>query len=325
MTTDIHCHLIPRTLLDRALVRADGRVRMLHEEGERIDLEVNGRFFGLNPVFFDVGRQLGRMDELGIDRSILSLATPLVFYGGQDELEDATVCNDGLAEAVRADPARFGAWAFLPMSDPAAAAAELRRCVARHGFVGGHIASNVNGRYPDDESYGAVFEAAVELGVPLFMHPATPLGREHMRDYELTTVAGYLFDSTIAILKLICSGTLDRYPDLKLVCAHTGAFSLPMRARMQREVDTNPELSARLTKPVESYLAGLWYESVCFEPAMLRYATTVVPVDRIMLGSDGPFPLGEADPVGFVSRALSDPDERRKVLADNALRLFGDK
>jgi aminocarboxymuconate-semialdehyde decarboxylase len=325
MTIDIHCHFIPRSFLNRALNNPASGVRLLRDEGEHIDLTVGSRFFGLNPVFFDKDRQRERMQALGIERSIISLATPMVTYGetGSAAAEGARICNDGLADVVRQDPERFGAWAFLPMQDPQAAAAELTRCVRELGFVGGHIATNVNGRYPDHDCFAPVFEAAIDLDVPLFMHPVTPLGREHMTEYELTVVAGYLFDSTIAILKLICSGTLDRYPRLKLVCAHTGAFSLPMRARMQREVDTNADLSGRLTKPIEEYLRGLYFESVCFEPAMLQFAASVVPVDRIMLGSDGPFPLGESDPVGFVANAIADPGDRDKIFRQNAIRLFG--
>lgn len=325
MTIDIHCHFIPRNFLDFLLRDPGSEVHLLREEGERIDISVGPRTFGLNPVFFDVERQLRRMDELGVERTILSLATPLVNYRsrGADARETAMLCNDGLAETVRRNPARFGAWAFLPLQEPELAAAELRRCVAEHGFVGGHIASNVNGAYPDSELFKPVYEMAIKLDVPLFMHPANPLGREHMSEYELTVVAGYLFDSTIAILKLICSGTLDSYEELKLVCAHTGAFSLALRARMQREVDTNPDLARRLTKPIGEYLRNLYFESVCFEPEMLNYARHVVPLERIMLGSDGPFPLGEADPVGFVNRAIPNADERALILHDNARRLFG--
>ena len=325
MTIDIHCHFIPRDFLDLLLRDPSSGARLLREEGECIDISVGTRLFGLNPVFFDVERQLRRMDKLGIERTILSLATPLVSYHsrGADAREAAVLCNDGLAETVRTNPARFGAWAFLPLQEPDLAAAELHRCVTEHGFVGGHIASNVNGLYPDSQLFKPVYDMAIELDVPLFMHPVNPLGREHMSEYELTVVAGYLFDSTIAILKLICSGTLDRYERLKLVCAHTGAFSLALRARMQREVDTNPNLAMRLTKPIGKYLCNLYFESVCFEPQMLNYARHVVPLERIMLGSDGPFPLGEADPVGFINRAIPDADERALILHENARRLFG--
>ena len=206
------------------------------------------------------------------------------------------------AELAVAQPGRFLAWAFLPMQDPVAAAAELRRCVREHGFVGGHVATNVRGTYLPDEAFRPIFEAASELDVPLFCIRSIP-GRDRTGDYELTVVAGYLFDSTINVLRMICSNFLDRYGGLKLVCAHTGAFSLMLRNRMQREVDTNAALSRTLPRKVGDYLRGLYFDTVCFEPDYLRYAAGIVPAEHLLLGSDAPFPLGEADPVNFVRKA----------------------
>jgi aminocarboxymuconate-semialdehyde decarboxylase len=92
------------------------------------------------------------------------------------------------------------------------------------------------------------------------VRPAFPAGKERMRDYELTVVVGYLFDNTINILKMICSGFPDRWPVLKLVCAHTVAFNLILRSRMQRKADTNAQLSATLKAPVGQHLCGLYFE-----------------------------------------------------------------
>src|SRR6202012_1401440 len=147
---------------------------------------------------------------------------------------------------------------------------------------------------------------------PLFVHPADPLGKDRTREYELTIVAGYLFDNTINILKLICSGFLDRWPTLKLVLAHAGAFSLNLRARMQREVDTNPMLSSTLKMPIGDYLRRLYFDSVCFEPAILRYVTDAVSPERLVLGSDAPFPLGDPHPVDFVRNAL--PESQAELI-----------
>jgi aminocarboxymuconate-semialdehyde decarboxylase len=154
------------------------------------------------------------------------------------------------------------------------------------------------------------------------VHPADPAGKERMRDYELTVVAGYLFDNTINILRMVCSGFLDRWPKLKLVCAHAGAFSMILRARMQREVDTNAQLSATLKAPVGDYLRRLYFDSICFEPDILRYAVSVVPVEHVLMGSDAPFPLGEPHPVSFVRSALP-VAQADAILTKNAARLFG--
>lgn len=324
MITDIHCHYVPDPFFKFAQGRPEFAITTKRREGEAIDLDIRGMHFGLNKTFFDMEKQVERTRRDGVERAILSLATPFIDYRLDAALaiEGAAVFNDGLATAIASDRRRFGGWAFLPMQDPEAAARELRRCVRDHRFIGGHVASNVCGVYLNDHRFTPIFQTAVDLDVPLFVHPADPLGKDRTREYELTIVAGYLFDSTINILKMICSGFLDRWPTLKLVCTHGGSFSPALRARMQREVDTNPLLKRTLTKPVGEYLRQLYVDSICFEPAMLRYVAEVLPVEHIMLGSDAPFPLGEPHPVAFVRDALP-AAQAKLVLEQNFERLTG--
>ena len=324
MITDIHCHFIPDDYF-RFVQQADAfDVHVAVRQDDAVDLVCRGARYGLNRTFFEPAAQLERMGALGIDRTVVSLATPLVNYFVEPQLalQAARLCNDGFAALIAEHPTRFAAWAFLPMQDPEAAAAELRRCVREHGFVGGHVATNVRGSYLPDERFEPIFRAARELDVPLFLHPVDPPGRDRTESYELTVVAGYLFDSTINIFRMICSNFLDRFDGLKLVCAHTGAFSLMLRNRMQREVDTNAELSHTLPRPIGDYLRGLYFDTVCFEPDYLRFATGIVPEENFLLGSDAPFPLGEPDPVNFVVRALPEP-HAKLVLGENFRRLTG--
>ncbi|MEH2471713.1 aminocarboxymuconate-semialdehyde decarboxylase [Nitrobacteraceae bacterium AZCC 2161] len=324
MITDIHCHFVPDEFFRFAQTRDEFAIRIKRREGDAVDLDIRGMHFGLNTTFFEMPRQVERMQRDGVERTILSLATPFIDYhlDAGIAIEAARVFNDSLASAIASDRAHFGGWALLPMQDPQAAALELRRCVRDHGFVGGHIASNVRGVYLHDQQFEPIFQAAIDLNVPLFVHPADPLGKDRTREYELTIVAGYLFDNTINILKMICSGFLDRWPTLKLVCAHAGAFSPILRARMQREVDTNPQLSSTLKMPVGEYLRRLYFDTICFEPAILRYVADVVPVEHLMLGSDAPFPLGEPDPVNFVRNALP-ADQVELILNRNFDRMLG--
>lgn len=324
MITDIHCHFIPEELFLFVQARREFDTRLTANDGEHIDISVRGMHFGLNPIFFEPARQVERMDRLGIDRTVISLATPLVNYYLDPELaiEAARLTNDGFAKLIVGNPSRFDAWAFLPMQDPAAAASELRRCVRDHGFVGGHVATNVRGTYLPDEAFRPIFDAAQELDVPLFLHPVDPPGRDRTGDYELTVVVGYLFDSTISIFRMICSNFLDRYSSVKLVCAHTGAFSLMLRNRMQREVDTNATLAQSLPRKVGDYLRGFYFDTVCFEPDYLRLAVGIIPAEKLLLGSDAPFPLGEPDPVNFVRRALP-PEQAELALSENYHRLIG--
>jgi aminocarboxymuconate-semialdehyde decarboxylase len=324
MITDVHCHFIPDAYFRFVRQRSEFEVRVDAAPGDSVNLVCRGALYGLNTTFFDPERQLLRMNALGIERSVVSLATPLVDYYVDAELamKAARLCNDGFAQLVASDPRRFAAWAYLPMQEPSSAAAELRRCVREHGFVGGHLATNVRGTYLPDESFRPIFDTANELDVPLFLHPVDPPGRERTGEYELTVVSGYLFDTTINIMRMICSNFLDRYGKLKLVCAHTGAYSLMLRNRMQREVDTNAKLSKMLNRKVGDYLRDLYFDTVCFEPDYLRFAAGIVPAEHLLLGSDAPFPLGEPDPVNFVRRALT-ADDAELALSKNFSRLIG--
>lgn len=322
MITDMHCHFVPGPFLDFVTRHDEFAIRVAAPQGDDVWARFGSLDVRLNTTFFDLTKQTARMRTLGIQRSVLSLATSFIDYSVPADLacRAARLFNDGLAAAIegRVD---FRGWAFLPLQDPAAAALELRRCVSELGFVGGHVASNVNGLHLHEDMFAPVHRVASELGVPLFVHPADPAGKERMRDYELTIVAGYLFDNTLNLLKLVCSGFLDRWPDAKLVFAHTGAFGLLLRARMQREVDTNPMLSKTLTRSVGEYMRRLYFDTVCFEPAVLRYATSIVPIEHFVMGSDAPFPLGEPEPVDFVRKALP-ADQAHKVLAENFDRLL---
>ena len=324
MITDMHCHFVPEAFLRFVRSREEFAVRIEREQGEAVDVAIHGKVFDLNTTFFSLDRQIARLDRLGIDRTILSLATPFIDYhlDAPVAIEAARVFNDALAETIGRNNPRFGAWAFLPLQDPPAAA-EFTRCVRDLGFVGGHVASNVRGTYLHADAFHPVYAAATDLDVPLFVHPADPAGKERTRDYELTVVAGYLFDNTINILNIVCSGFLDRWPRLKLVFAHTGAFSLVLRARMQCEVDTNPRRPyGHLKRPIGDYLAGLYFDTACFDPAILRFATTVVPVEHFVMGSDAPFPLVVPNPVTFVREALP-PAAAELVLSRNFDRLTG--
>ncbi len=320
MITDMHCHFVPEDYYKLVRGNATFAVREVARRGEMIDVEVRGTTFALNDTFFDADRQIQRMDRLGIDRTVVSLATPLINYFSESGLaiDAAQTCNDGFARLVATDPKRFAAWAFLPMQDPKAAARELTRCVKEHGFVGGHLATNVRGAYLDAPQFEPIFEAARGLDVPLFMHPADPAGKDRTAEFELTTIAGYLFDTSINIFRMVCSGFLERHPGLKLVCAHTGGYSLMLRGRMQCEIDKNPSIRKTLKRSVGEYLDDLWYDTAGFEEGYISYAATVIPPERLLFGTDAPFLLVLPDPVGFVRRSLSGPQAEAALGANFA-------
>jgi aminocarboxymuconate-semialdehyde decarboxylase len=320
MAIDVHCHYIPEAYWRHIQQEARFGVRLTWGEGQKGQLRVGSKEYRVSREFFDLGLQIARMDRLGVSVAVISLATPLINYSAPESeaVRAAEIFNDDLARVRREGRGRFEGWAFLPMQNPEAGARELRRSVQQLGLRGGHIASNVSGRYLSDPAYGPIFEAAVALDVPLFVHPSNPPGQDRLGDYELEVVTGYLFDSTLNIFHAIFGGLLDRYPALKLCVAHVGGYALLLRGRMQREVDTHPELARRIQRPVGEYLKRLYYDTICFEAGYLDYAANVVGSNRLVLGSDAPFLLGEPDPVAFVRKVFGDGRPSQQILHENA-------
>ena len=294
MITDVHVHHVPEPFARFVEKAAPYRMRREPASGESITVNIGELKYGLNRTFFDPERVIKRMQEMGVDHAVLSLATPFVKFDVPASLgvEVAQLYNDEIARMHKAAPDTFDGWAFLPMQDPEAAANELRRAVRNLGLIGGYLPSNVKGRYLDSEEFAPIFEAAAELDVSLMVHPSNPPGRERMGDYELAVVSGYLFDTTLNIFHMIFGGLLDRHPDLRLYCTHLGGFAPFLRARMQRELDTNPALAARLKRPLSAYLQSIYYDTICFDPV---YTMTISSDDAprpdeivvIMAISDG--------------------------------------
>ena len=328
MITDVHVHHVPEAFAQFVEKAAPYAIRRETRRGESIGLHVGQLEFALTRTFFDPERLLARMAEMRVDRAVLSLATPFVNFDVPASLgvEAAEIYNNEIASLRKAFPDRFYTWAYLPLQDPNAAASELRRAVTTLGASGGYLPSNVKGRYLDDDDFNPIFAAAAELGVPLMIHPSNPPARERMSKYELAVVAGYLFDTTLNIFNMIFGGLFDRFPSLKIYCTHLGGYAPLLHLRMQRELDTNPLLAARLKKPLQEYLQSIYFDTICFDPAYAYAAIQSGTVVRshLVLGSDTPFPLGEPDPVSFVERSFGshEPALAERLLNRNASDLL---
>ena len=328
MIVDVHVHHVPEAFARFVEKAQHYGIRREAPRGESVSLHVGQLTFALTRTFFDIDRLASRMAEMRLDKAILSLATPFVNFEVPAGVgaEAAELYNNEIASLRKSAPSRFSAWAYLPMQDPGLAAKELRRAVTTLGAVGGYLPSNVKGRYLDADEFAPIFAMAIELGVPLMVHPSNPPARERMAKYELAVVAGYLFDTTLNIFNMIFGGLFDRFPRLKLYCTHLGGYAPMLYGRMQRELDTNPGLAAQLKRPLHEYLRSIYFDTICFDPAYARASIesgTVQP-SHLLLGSDTPFPLGEPDPVGFVERSFGAdaPALVKGILRRNASELL---
>ncbi|MEY2461738.1 MAG: aminocarboxymuconate-semialdehyde decarboxylase, partial [Acidimicrobiaceae bacterium] len=202
-----------------------------------------------------------------------------------------------------------------------AAAAELERTAAA-GFRGALVYSNVAGHPLDEPRFRVVFDAAGELGVPIFVHPTYPLTASTLDAYALIPTLGFLVDTTTAALRVVLDGLYERHPGFKLVLAHAGSLLPQIAGRVDYEAERAPGgVGACTTKPSEQ-LALIYTDTVCVSPAALRSALDLVGPDRMMFGSDYPF----WDPRRTLA-TLADTDLEPAVAAGvhsrNARSVFG--
>ena len=253
----------------------------------------------LQPKLLDLGAgRIAAMDEAGIDLQILSLAAM-----GLDRLDAVTATsvvgdvNDELAAAIKASPTRFGGLAALALKDVDKAIQELERCVKTLGFYGAMVDGTTDCLFLDDPQFFPVFEAAVELGVPIYLHPAPPPDAVNKAYYSglpgevghLLSIAGWGWHAELGLhtLRLIVSGLFDRLPDLQLIIGHMGE-GLPYALARSSNVLSH---AAHLRQPVASYFKTNIHltTSGYFTQPPLRCALDVVGIDRMMFSIDYPF------------------------------------
>lgn len=323
MTIDVHCHYIPPAYLD--FVRTDGaRLGLSVEPGAVAGtVRLGPSRVDVTPLFTDLAEQQAEMDASGVSFRILSAPPQLFLYGldGGAMAEVCRVVNDATATAVTQRRDRFAAWALLPLQDPAAAAREAERAVRTLGMRGLYIGSNVNGRGLDAPELSPVWETAQHLGVPILVHPWNPPGADRLRDFTLLQLTGFLFDTTVQVVRLIFSGTLDKFPHLTFVLCHAGGYTIPLMGRMRREAAVTPSMGAALQAPLRHYLRRFFYDTIGLDPAYLRHVFEAVGPDRFVLGSDRPFGLGDPDPVDSIRAVGLPPADRDAIFEGNARRL----
>jgi aminocarboxymuconate-semialdehyde decarboxylase len=326
-TIDIHTHVIPRRLAESA-ERGEAR------HGITFGRDSNGRITGsVGPTTFAIAwpnlletpeERIRAMDEMRVDMHLLSLS-PLMHWYELDAGAGAPMAkeaNDDVAEMVATDPERFAGLAFLPLQDPAAAVAELERCIRDHGFVGVMVGSHVNGLDWDTEELFPVLAAANDLGAFVFVHPAHGRANSFLTRYHLRNLIGNPFETTVAIASLIFGGVLDRLPDLDIGFAHGGGYACLGVDRFDRGQRARDEARAAADLPSD-YLRRLYYDTLVFGHDALTYLIDVVGVDRVVLGSDYPADMGEPQPVDFIeSHPDLTEDQRRLILGGNMERLL---
>lgn len=273
------------------------------------------------PKHTDVAAKLADMDQAGIERTALSINDPGPELFGKDSNAVARLANDFVASVVRQHPERFFGLAVLPFQDEKGNLAELDRCIDKLGMKGILLYSNLDGRFPDEPEFRGVFEMAEKRNVPILLHPAYPTTFEATKGYDMAAGLGLMFDTTIALTRIILAGILERHPDLKLVCPHVGGALPYLVGRVDHQTQVLKRGAENIRRPPSEYLKRIYLDTVSPIAMAIRYGYDFVGADRLLYASDHPWvdPNLIAKHVG--SLALPAADEA-KIFSGNARTLF---
>jgi aminocarboxymuconate-semialdehyde decarboxylase len=321
---DLHTHYYPPIYFEK--------IRDLPSEfsfdkspsGQTIIKYRGARFFGVTPPMTDVAKRLEDMDRVGIDVEVVSLSTPNVFFtDAQHQPEIARLTNDAYAELIAQHPARFKGFASIPMDAPDAALTELHRAINELKLNGVILLSNIGGKPLTSPEYRPFFAEANRMKLCILLHPMLPANTEPFREYVLGPIVGFMFDTTLAVARMCFDGMLREFPDIRWIVGHLGGAVPYLMERMDNGWRDFPECRAKIDELPSSYLKQLYYDTVNFNPHMLKMVREMIGADRMVLGSDYPHLLGSIERAVSSIEGLDIPEsEKRQIFEGTALSIL---
>ncbi len=326
-TIDTHTHIIPKDIPDFSKKFGYGEFIQLdhHKPGKAWMMQGNKRFREIESNCWDVEVRLKEMEEHRADMQVICTIPVMFSYGAKanDCLEISKFLNDDIANTVNAHPTKFIGLATVPMQDTTLAVKELERCM-QNGFKGVQIGSNINDLNLSETQFDEFFAACENLNAAILIHPWQMMGQEHMTKYWLPWLVGMPAEISRAICSFIFGGVLEKYKKLKVCFAHGGGSFLPTISRIEHGWECRPDLVA-IDIPInpKNYLGKFWVDSHVCDHKMLQYVIDMVGADKVMQGSDYPFPLGEKIPGELVRTAPINDLEKEKILGLSAKSWLG--
>ncbi len=320
---DFHNHFYPPEYLD-AIQSGRSNVKVTFDSEGNPLVHYPGDYNILVPGHRDIAYRSDVLDRAGVSKQILTFTTPGTHVETPGRaVELARMVNDALAAIVHQRGDRFGAMATLPMNAPEASVAEFERASDKLGFRGAMVFSNINGVALSDARFWPLYESANQRKSVIYIHPSFPVGVEAMTDYWLMPLVGFTFDTTLAAAKLVFSGTVEKFPDIRWVLCHLGGAIPYLAERLDRGYRAFSECRQHIGKPPSEYLKQFYYDTVNFDPGALRLAIDFAGPDHMVAGSDYPHQIGSLKQMVTSIDGMNLPEEQKEMIRwGNAARLL---
>ena len=318
MLLDVHNHAIPHSAIDLL----DGSDAFgVSFEGGRWEGGMHPGF-PMASIFWDTTEILTGLESHGLEGGVISPAPPLFLYhveaSAGEEVSRAT--NEGMADLIRHDPERLGWMATVPLQSPERAVTVLRDAAAA-GAVGVEVGTSIHTTRLDDPSLDPFWAEVTRLSLPAMLHPAYNMQNPALAQFHFQNVIGNQMETTVAIERLLCAGTLDRHPELRLMLVHAGGYFPWQAGRLRHAHTVRPELEHSNPDPW-SYLDRLWFDVITHDDQVLEMLISRVGVERLVMGTDLPFDMATPEPLEALKR-VADEEAVTAICERNPATLFG--
>jgi len=310
---DLHAHHVGRDLIESAKANPARYGLRIEQDasGERVrfpDGSLERPFFR---KLWDLELRLKTMDALGVAVQAISTWTDIFGDGllGESEAAWARLQNDTLAAAATQHQDRLVAMGVLPRTDTRAALDEIDYCGGALGMRAVELGTSIGGLNLDEPRFEPIWARLAEVGLLVFLHPPRVTAAAPRLDrYFLNNLVGNPLDTVVAASALVFGGVLDRHPRLQVCLPHAGGYFPYQVGRLDHGFAVKEECQEHIQRPPSDYLRRFWYDTIAFRPDSLRFLSELVGLDRLVFGTDYPFPMQDSDAVRTVEAAFPEAD-----------------